>query len=331
MLEFSEEFFAAEVREDFLVDETMKTVWAAELEVLQEIAMVCDRHHLKWYAGYGTLLGAVRHGGFVPWDDDMDIWMLREDYGKLLRVLAKELPKGYRVQSCLHEGYTEYHTAVLNATSISISTERMQRFHGCPFVVGVDIFPLDYLPRKERERSTLETMFFLTQAPASWLKHKETREEKRKEIEEALGGLEDIYRCKIDKTWIDEKPEILSSFLYKKMNSTAMTYREKDGDCLVVWANYLNWRTQIFQKKWFREMVALPYEEFMVPAPKEYDAVLRVIYGDYTIRRKMTATHDYPGYKKQLEQLREEMDRIEGLNAKIEEKMAEKEKNFKTP
>lgn len=329
MLEFSKEFFAAEVREDFLVDETMKTVWAAEMEVLQEIAVICDRHHLKWYAGYGTLLGAVRHEGFVPWDDDMDIWMLREDYTKLLRVMPKELPEEYYVQSCLHKGYTEYHTAVLNATSISISPERMQRFHGCPFMVGVDIFPLDYLPRKEGERTALENMLLLTKAPAVWLKTKETREEKRKEIEEALGGLEDIYRCKLDKSWIDEKPEILSDLLYKKFNNAASAYRAKDGDYLVMWVGYLNWRTQMYRKEWFRETVALPYEEFMVPAPKEYDAVLRATYGDYTIRQRRTSTHDYPMYKKQLEGLRESMNRMEELNAKLEAKI--KEKNSKTP
>lgn len=66
MLDFPKEFFNAQMIEDFMVDATMKTVWAAELEVLREIAEICERHGLTWFAAYGTLLGAVRHEGFVP-------------------------------------------------------------------------------------------------------------------------------------------------------------------------------------------------------------------------------------------------------------------------
>ncbi len=153
MLDFPQEFFREETRDDFTIDTTMKTFWAAELEVLREIAEVCERHNLQWYAAYGTLLGAIRHEGFVPWDDDMDIWMLREDYNKFMEIAPKELPPGYKVESSLTDiGYTQFHCCVFNAFSISISEERLRRFHGCPFAVGVDVFPLDYLPRDEEER-----------------------------------------------------------------------------------------------------------------------------------------------------------------------------------
>ena len=101
MLEFREGFFEQEIRNGFYLDTTMKTVWASGIEVLQKIAEVCDRYGFTWYAAYGTLLGAVRHEGFVPWDDDFDIWLLREDYNKLMEVLPKELPEGYLVRSPL--------------------------------------------------------------------------------------------------------------------------------------------------------------------------------------------------------------------------------------
>ena len=94
-MEFPQNYFCAEVRDDFEIPAMMKRAWAAELEVLSVIADVCERHHLQYFADYGTLLGAVRHKGFIPWDDDIDICMLREDYMELIRVLPDELPQGF--------------------------------------------------------------------------------------------------------------------------------------------------------------------------------------------------------------------------------------------
>ena len=88
MLEFQEGFFEPEIREGFFVDSTMKTVWAAELEVLQTIAEICAKYNLTWYAGFGTMLGAIRHEGYIPWDDDLDIMMMRDDYMKLINRIT---------------------------------------------------------------------------------------------------------------------------------------------------------------------------------------------------------------------------------------------------
>lgn len=79
-MEFSHEYFDDEIREDFYVSGLMKRLWAANLEVISDVAKVCDKYNIRWFADYGTLLGAVRHGGCIPWDDDFDICMLRGDY-----------------------------------------------------------------------------------------------------------------------------------------------------------------------------------------------------------------------------------------------------------
>lgn len=68
MLPFTEEYFKTEVRDGFTVYELMKRCWAAQLEVLNKIIEICDKYHLTYYAYWGTLLGAVRHQGFIPWD-----------------------------------------------------------------------------------------------------------------------------------------------------------------------------------------------------------------------------------------------------------------------
>ena len=79
-------FLQSEYRDGYLVDETMKKVWAVELELLEQFQRLCERHQLRYYAIGGTLLGAVRHKGFIPWDDDIDVGMPREDYEKLIQL-----------------------------------------------------------------------------------------------------------------------------------------------------------------------------------------------------------------------------------------------------
>ena len=146
-IEFPKEYFNPEMRCGHLVSGTMKTVWAAQLEVLVRIAEICERHGLQFYAMFGTLLGAVRHKGYIPWDDDLDIGMLREDYMGFLEVAAQELPPEYQILGVYTdpEGVSSG-TRVTNGIRIDLAEKRMEEYHGCPFVVGIDIFPLDYEP-----------------------------------------------------------------------------------------------------------------------------------------------------------------------------------------
>lgn len=69
------------------------------LEILKTFDEICQRHNIRYWLGYGSLLGAVRHGGFIPWDDDIDVEILREDYSRLMEILRKELPPQYILQT----------------------------------------------------------------------------------------------------------------------------------------------------------------------------------------------------------------------------------------
>ena len=72
-------FLQGEVRDGFYVENMMKRAWAAQMEVLKDVDVFCKKHNITYYAEWGTLLGAIRHKGFIPWDDDIDIRMKRED------------------------------------------------------------------------------------------------------------------------------------------------------------------------------------------------------------------------------------------------------------
>lgn len=138
---FTHDFFKPEVRCDFMVDEKRKKIWAIEIDLLLQLDRVCKKHGLKYYLMWGSLLGAARHNGFVPWDDDVDVAMLRSDYNKLLQ-LGDEFSSPYFLQTPFtDEGYYYAFARLRNSNTSYISDVfRYQRInHGIP----IDIFPLD--------------------------------------------------------------------------------------------------------------------------------------------------------------------------------------------
>ena len=152
-MNFPETYFDDEVREGFYVPGLMKRCWASGLQLLEELDRICRKHGLRWTIAYGTLLGAVRHRGFIPWDDDIDVFLLREDYEKLREVIGQELP----AELAFVEGEkdTEHFGQV---SAIGMSTHPilkgrlcLQKYHNFPFAAGMDIFVLDTLAETEEE------------------------------------------------------------------------------------------------------------------------------------------------------------------------------------
>lgn len=93
----SRRIFEDEVRDGFYVPSMIKRAWATELDVLDEVDRICRKYNITYYAEWGTLLGAIRHAGYVPWDDDLDIGMRREDYVKFCKVAPGEFVEGYQI------------------------------------------------------------------------------------------------------------------------------------------------------------------------------------------------------------------------------------------
>ena len=344
MLEFQDDFFEQEIREGFYIDETMKRLWAAQLEVLQVIAEICDKHHLRWFASFGTLLGTIRHEGFVPWDDDMDIGMMREDYMKFLRILPEELPPGFQCFSSLRDGFSEYHSLILNGNRLSVSPAWLERFHGCPFSVGIDVFPFDYLPRDEGERTLQKTLFKMVMRAIQMIKglvdpemeKDEHAQEKieicEQELMDALEALKTYCFFQPDEELIKKKQwEKLYGPLWKLGNELAMMYKADEADDIVMYGDYASWESKKYPKAWFSEIYAATFENFMIPVPCGYDEFLKGIYGEYQQRIRARGMHDYPYYAKQLNKLREKAKEFEdlakkwGVTQEISENMGDEE------
>ena len=137
-------FLEEEVRCGYTVSRKMKEVWAVELDLLAEFDRVCKKYGIKYIASGGTMLGAVRHKGFIPWDDDIDVMMLRDDYEKLLSCANVEFQHPYyflttRPNCDWLRGYSK----LCNSDTTAIL--KSQQHMGYQFNQGIfiDIFPLD--------------------------------------------------------------------------------------------------------------------------------------------------------------------------------------------
>ena len=145
-IKLPEGFLDEENRCGYTVTKHMKEVWAVELDLFAEFDRVCKKHNIRYCADGGTLLGAVRHKGFIPWDNDMDIAMLRSDFEKLNEVAPKEFRKPYFWQTEETDpGSARGHAQLRNSdtTGILFNEYRSKKNNNFNQGIFIDIFPFD--------------------------------------------------------------------------------------------------------------------------------------------------------------------------------------------
>ena len=270
----------SEIRNGYTVSALMKEVWSIQLQIAQHIIDVCNRHGLKVWADWGTLLGAVREHGFIPWDDDIDLMMMRDDYEKLILLADSEFKHPYFLQSFhTDRQYFHGHAQVrYDGTAAILKADIFQPFHQGIFV---DIFVYDNIPdyknrkwksslRKAKwAQKCLQTSYynqFSIKNPLSSIKFIMAR------TACLLFGPGNIYRFyeKQFKKWNDQDCKCIACPTYN--------YRQIDKETKL--------------KEWYNESVYLQFEDIKLPAPRKYNEVLTAIYGkDYMKPCKAPSGH----------------------------------------
>ena len=294
---FDDGYFREETREGFVIAEDMKRAWAAQLEVLEEVKRVCGILGIKFFADWGTLLGAVRHHGFIPWDDDMDIAMLREDYMRFLSEAPVLLEKYYEIKSVYNDPEDDTIKArIINGRRICFEPDFLARFHGCPYVVGIDIFPVDNITDDKRALDKqIESLRFL-------LRTAESVPEKGPygaEVLELMKKIEKTFGIPVNYN------NRLKHELKKIYDIVCSLYHDENSAEVCSMIDFAEGWDYHAKREWYEDICELSFENTTIPVPEGYDGLLQIKYGkDYMTPRKVGSSHDYPFYKSQIEELR---------------------------
>ena len=288
-MKFEREFFYDEVKDGFYIPGIMKRAWGAGLTILSEIDRICNQYDIPYYADGGTLLGAVRNGQFIPWDDDIDIMMLRKDYNKFKETLKDELAKELSLYTLETQDNHYSFFATISTHDVDVHSGLLRKYQEYPFIASVDIFVIDELSKKpeEEQRRKRVLMGFL-----AILNRLKKNPEKNEIFQEELKKLENLISVHFDRDLPLEKQ------LYKEIERELIQYNGKDSERLACIPWYILHEDCSYPKTAFEKRKRVPFYTASLPVPEDYDAVLRAEYGDYHRRVRAGGAHNYPYFKK---------------------------------
>lgn len=247
----------------------LKAMQNCEFEILKYIRDVCEEHGLRYYLAYGTLIGAIRHQGFIPWDDDMDVHIPREDYLKLIEIMAENPHPYYRLVS--RETSPKF-THIL-AKMIDTRTTLIQKAHWTervPLGVYVDIFVLDGAGNTPAEA---EAAYY--EAFACYFQWEKAA---------TIMFPPDRVRREAFNKWLHHIPaKLLGERYYMDRHTAICMERDYDAGSYVaaMAAATPEPARNVWKKDWFGDGSNVTFNGEHFRAPADPDAVLRPEYGDY--------------------------------------------------
>ena len=252
----------------------LKAIHQANLKILKEIDRICIKHGIQYMLDAGTLLGAVRHKGFIPWDDDGDVAFTRENYERFARVVRRELPEGMEFLEPRQLGggnaFYDFTPRILYLNSQTHEDQEEMKFYGGKLNhLWVDLFIQDTLPENKMAASLTKL------------------------LQTGIYGLAMGHRYRLDYSKYNLASKALVGVLaaigkhipmktIRRLQRAVAVKDNKSKSRLRYYSNYQpDFLYVTVEKEWCDEVVDLPFEDTVLMAPKGWHQVLTWIYGDY--------------------------------------------------
>lgn len=241
--------------------------------IVNVISRICNENNIKWFVAYGSCIGAVRHKGCIPWDDDIDVCMPRPDYERFLTVCRSSDLGNFELATITDmPDFYEHFARVYDKNTTLYFGNNLKHVGG----IFVDVFPLDGAgagPRDPEVAKNCEKILFWQMIlHHSYFYYTQTQRfellKKRKIAQYFLVVATSLFRKKAQKISINKIECYLRKYPY-------------DTSEYVGFYNRISGLKSLLPKEWFNEVIIVPFENIEVPIPKMYDNYLTAIYGDY--------------------------------------------------
>lgn len=249
-----------------LTQEELRKAQLLMLKILKEIHRVCEENKINYFLCYGTLLGAVRHHGFIPWDDDCDIGMLREDYEKFLIIAKEQLSSEFILQTeDLDEGYGFEFSKIMLKNTLWVEKNVVNNIKRKYKGIFVDIFPFDKIPSN---KFILCIFSMLDKVSQLFILTKLNYTLELKTFNKRIFFL--ISR-------------FISIFFPIKLLRKIRKYTRKKFNAIKSnkYLNFDEYPKSIVNLDDIFELKSLPFENCFFYVPKKYDEILSNVYGNY--------------------------------------------------
>ncbi len=269
----------------------MREIQAGSFEILKIVSRLCDDLGLTYYLAYGTLIGAIRHKGFIPWDDDIDIWMPREDYQKLINYFIDNRDSLLPLElfSVYNKEEYPYEISRISDTRFVLDVD-----NEAPYGIGlfIDLYPLDGVGNSEAEYTRLKNK--ASRYSSLCFLSTRLRYEKgstKSKLKLAIKFPAFLYSKILGKKyWINQLEKMAKASDYKSSAYIGALVWGHDGV------------KAIFPKGWFADTCIVDFEGEKFKAPMEYEKVLERLYGNYMKlppEKNRIPHHNYKAFKKE--------------------------------